>query len=530
MAAELSIQHFRDAGAKRFDHFFNNVHDITVVQRDSGLGDGYRYDLTQEITDYYQDGTVTNGVLSSPARTNNMLFDGCGNRTSLNGVTQTFDNMNQPTGVTFSHDSKGNLCTNGGSSYTYDAQNRLTHVVVAGKSGNTTVDFYYDAKNRQIARASSINGAVTFSVWDDWELVEEYTNGNIRTAAYLQGAHGPTKSLIPNNYFYQDSLGSTSHLASSAGALLEYYKYDLNGKPTYWNAGGTQIPATLFAVVDLFAGERYISEVGLYDDRNRFYSPDMARFLQPDPIGFKGDASNLYRYCGNDWANRTDPMGLDPEIWLIRDSAPGYAPGSDQARRQPGQYFVKDNGKVVQSWRANKNGPQEFLPMRKDPNKQSMGVAAGDYKLLPKAVAGDYPIGQPAITGLGPGLKPGQADRSYPEGSALVHGEGRSRACVTVPDEAVEKTTELMGKKGIPMHIRDGGPNRAQPVKPKSSETGGAGQPSASAHEELSPGQQQIAKGNYGAWNTNATGGAQSFGSPFADTAGASTFLKAAGF
>lgn len=39
-------------------------------------------------------------------------------------------------------------------------------------------------------------------------------------------------------------------------------------------------------------------------------SPDLGRFLQPDPIGFKGDASNLYRYCGNDWANRTDPMGL----------------------------------------------------------------------------------------------------------------------------------------------------------------------------------------------------------------------------
>lgn len=36
----------------------------------------------------------------------------------------------------------------------------------------------------------------------------------------------------------------------------------------------------------------------------------MGRFLQPDPIGFKGDASNLYRYCGNDWANKTDPMGL----------------------------------------------------------------------------------------------------------------------------------------------------------------------------------------------------------------------------
>jgi RHS repeat-associated protein len=48
----------------------------------------------------------------------------------------------------------------------------------------------------------------------------------------------------------------------------------------------------------------------LYDDRNRFMSPDLGRFLQPDPIGFKGDASNLYRYYGNDWANKTDPMGL----------------------------------------------------------------------------------------------------------------------------------------------------------------------------------------------------------------------------
>ena len=39
-------------------------------------------------------------------------------------------------------------------------------------------------------------------------------------------------------------------------------------------------------------------------------SPDIGRFLQPDPIGFKGDASNLYRYCSNDWGSKADPMGL----------------------------------------------------------------------------------------------------------------------------------------------------------------------------------------------------------------------------
>jgi uncharacterized protein RhaS with RHS repeats len=39
-------------------------------------------------------------------------------------------------------------------------------------------------------------------------------------------------------------------------------------------------------------------------------SPELGRFLQSDPVGFKGDASNLYRYCGNDPVDKMDPMGL----------------------------------------------------------------------------------------------------------------------------------------------------------------------------------------------------------------------------
>lgn len=237
-----------------------------------------------------------------------MFFDGCGNRTTLNGVPQTFDNMNQLSrvvGVT-EFDPKGNLWKYGGWTYTYDAQNRLTQA----SNATTTALFYYDAKNRQIAR--SIGGLFTFSVWDDWELIEEYAAGNIISAKYLQGAHGPVKSLLNNIYFYQDALGSTSHITDSTGHLAEYYKYDLYGKPTYWDPSGNQISGSnpAYNVRDLFAGERYIPEIGLYDDRNRFMSPELGRFLQPDPIGFKGDASNLYRYCGNDWANRTDSTGL----------------------------------------------------------------------------------------------------------------------------------------------------------------------------------------------------------------------------
>ena len=161
----------------------------------------------------------------------------------------------------------------------------------------------------------SQSSTTIFSVWDgDWAILEEYTTGNVLVEKYLHGYHGLVKTFINNVYYYQDELGSTSHIANASGALLEYYKYDLYGKPTYWNAAtpSSQLQASAYGVKDLGnGGARWMPELGLYDDRNRFMSPDLGRFLQPDPIGFKGDASNLYRYCGNDWANKTDPTGLE---------------------------------------------------------------------------------------------------------------------------------------------------------------------------------------------------------------------------
>jgi RHS repeat-associated protein len=177
---------------------------------------------------------------------------------------------------------------------------------------------------------------VIYSVWDgDWAILEEYDNNGNRVQGYVEGYHGLVKTLVNNIYYYQDELGSTSHVADANGALLEYYKYNLYGKPTYWNAANTQIPSSNYQVQDLGnGGSRWIPQLGLYDDRNRFMSPDLGRFLQPDPIGFKGDASNLYRYCGNDWANRTDPTGLLTGGGTDRqpETTPSDGPGHDFQR------------------------------------------------------------------------------------------------------------------------------------------------------------------------------------------------------
>jgi RHS repeat-associated protein len=197
----------------------------------------------------------------------------------------------------------GNMTTNlDGSTYTYDAQSRLSSASNAG----VTVHYYYDGLNRQVAR--TVNGAAIYSVYDGWNLVAEYTATGL-SKAWLYGPGGIVKELTQNYYYFQDASGSTSHLTDSNGNLLESYRYDLQGTPTYYDANGNVITASGYGITHLYTGQRWESALGLYDLRNRYYAPSLGRFLQPDPIGFAGDAANLYRYCGNNPVNASDPSG-----------------------------------------------------------------------------------------------------------------------------------------------------------------------------------------------------------------------------
>lgn len=75
---------------------------------------------------------------------------------------------------------------------------------------------------------------------------------------------------------------------------------------------------------------------------NRFYHPQLGRFLQPDPLGpaafqtLNPQSLNLYTYCSNDPINYTDPVGLmycvfgdcsDEEV-LVHPMVVVVAPGS----------------------------------------------------------------------------------------------------------------------------------------------------------------------------------------------------------
>ena len=57
------------------------------------------------------------------------------------------------------------------------------------------------------------------------------------------------------------------------------------------------------------------------DFRHRIYAPTLGRFLQVDPIGFDAGDMNLFRYCGDDPVDRTDPLGLESLFYNNLESA-----------------------------------------------------------------------------------------------------------------------------------------------------------------------------------------------------------------
>jgi RHS repeat-associated protein len=168
-------------------------------------------------------------------------------------------------------------------------------------------------------------------------------NGPAPTAVYLYAGDQIVENVTTGNLYFQDSLGNTSHVTDAAGNLFESYTYSAFGVPTFYDAdghlrivsydpAGNPITASGLGIRHLFQGQLWTQETGLNDYRNRVELPAMDVFLQPDPIGFKGDGANIYRFCGNDAVNRTDPMGLFPVNQI--DFNPGLqGPGRDLAQR-----------------------------------------------------------------------------------------------------------------------------------------------------------------------------------------------------
>ena len=382
--------YFANGQMGRFDYAFDAMGRHRYEQRDWWTADGYQFNPRDELTGYQRDGDLNmDGTVSASFWNNTGLqYDANGNRTQVTGSgadSYAVNSLNQYTSDAntgaMGYDPKGNLTSAAGWTYSYDAQNRLTTMQGPGM----TITLTYDPLNRVITRA--VNGAVTQNVWEGWNLIEEHRPDWSIQRCYLQGANQNELvaafdgGVYSNHWYWQDGRGNTSHITGDNAYLLERYTYDLSGAPTFYDEWDNErFGGSAYDTRFLFAGSQYLPETGLYDMRNRFYSPTLNRFLQTDPIGFAGDALNLYRYCGDDPVDRSDPMGLDgdeyfrtsPELTRLSVQATKTAAKAYAAEKDGIGWGVwgahRIDGRGVDSFSANKaerkDGPEWAGPRR----------------------------------------------------------------------------------------------------------------------------------------------------------------------
>jgi RHS repeat-associated protein len=239
----------------------------------------------------------------SQTTTDNAYWSYPASAASIAYTPNTLDQYTAIGGATPTYDANGNLTFDGTTTYTYDAESRLTS---ASQGGSPIATYTYDARGYR--KSQTVGGTTTILVndadnnalldyggaggsvqrWYVWGQSVNALLGQVNTTA------GTRVTLIPD--IQGSIIGS---LSSNTGTLTKA------GFQTYGES--TSTANTNFG----YTGAR-LAIAGLYDMRARFYSPAIGRFLSTDPIGSSGGV-NLYAYVGNDPLNFTDPSGLMAE-------------------------------------------------------------------------------------------------------------------------------------------------------------------------------------------------------------------------
>jgi RHS repeat-associated protein len=137
-------------------------------------------------------------------------------------------------------------------------------------------------------------------------------------------------------YYHKNHQGSITAITNSTGNVAKQYNYDAFGKRIFESG-------PLLVDEPAYTARQIHDRTGLYYYRNRFYYPQLGRFISQDPIGI-ASGTNLYAYVGNDPVNWVDPLGL----WLedIFDDAEERAGHMDDAVTM--QKFIQDaQGKTL---------------------------------------------------------------------------------------------------------------------------------------------------------------------------------------
>ncbi|MFK4265671.1 DUF6531 domain-containing protein [Streptomyces milbemycinicus] len=216
--------------------------------------------------------------------------------------------------TTYEHDAAGRLIRrtrkllNGQTrtwTYTWNAEDRLTKATTPHGEEWT---YAYDPLGRRIAKTGPDGNALTFS-WDADRLAEQTTHdGASSTWDYAPDSHRPVTQIVRElgssgfHAVVTDPIGTPTELVTPDGRLAWQHRTTLWGTPLAAPSDTTDCPLR-------FPGQYADPESGLHYNHFRYYDPETARYLTPDPLGL-APAPSPQSYVPNPHTWQ-DPLGLE---------------------------------------------------------------------------------------------------------------------------------------------------------------------------------------------------------------------------
>lgn len=280
----------------------------TKLKRGNGLETNYAFDPASRLQQLQQTTIANTRTFSynpaseiTQATQSNTAFDW---QTHVNiDSLATINGLNQitqagPNAITY--DARGNLASDGTSSFVYNSRNQLL--------GYTGGNFYYDP----VGRLRNLSAETQTFDYDGVDLIAEYGYNGALNRRYVHGP-GVDEPIVwyegagttDRRFYHADERGSIMALTTSVGNLIQRLTYDEYGIPGPTNNVMPNGEVSRFQ----YTGQKWIPSLGAYDYKARIYSPRLGRFLQTDPIGY-GDGLNLYGYVSGDPVNGRDSSGL----------------------------------------------------------------------------------------------------------------------------------------------------------------------------------------------------------------------------
>jgi len=268
-------------------------------------------------------------------------YDAIGNITDKSDVghfSYLGDNCTRPHAVcsivgavnsSFQYDANGNLLAGNGKTVTYTSNN-LPATIMQG--GNST-QFSYDGDNRRVAK--TMNGATTRYAGDglyETQIMGSFTKhshyiyaGATPVALYTYWVYNGATYFPQVAYLHRDYLGSVEAITLD-GNLQQRLAYDAWGKRR--NPDGTDATATIYPLLTRgYTGAEHDDESNLINLKAREYDPVLSRFLQPDPLGEKGDA-HPFAYANNNPFKYIDPTGTSSTLYGLGPDVGSSLPSS----------------------------------------------------------------------------------------------------------------------------------------------------------------------------------------------------------